>query len=535
MNNNPHEQQQSRAESILHYFRNKEGRPLDLESRPYWKQIYNENSRFIVLMTGRQLGKSTFLATRAVHQTLSCGKGSILLTTASKDQLRDLRENSILPHFERNPTLKRRAFKSGSINNASSLQVSNGSVIFLRAIGTRVNSARGISAKTIIADEVQDIPKGNLDVIFESAANFPSESSYLFLGTCKEEENLMYQLFLDTCQYEWIIPCKACSEDNPPISMEHLDLELEYLFCVHCKAPLDTNSGDWVAQNPNCQRVGYRMPRLIDPHTKWRSPASDGILDKYENYTRDRFLNEVMCLPSVSGQALITRQELESFCDDRPMMLPGEVSEEVRQKPSIATLDWAYNTKEDGASHSIISISQVEHDHIKVLFMKRFSGPQYDGVNGPQLVLDEIVSLVGAYNIDWVLADHRIGNKENLRLRQRIGKRMVEVEYSSGSHPVRWKRDQQRFSVPRTQSMDRLYNQLRSGRFKFPNSTTSMPFLEDIMNVYTEYDADKRTRLYRKSGKGPDDFLHLLNYTLITAIEHYGTRISWLNKFDYRD
>ena len=62
-----------------------------------------------------------------------------------------------------------------------------------------------------------------------------------------------------------------------------------------------------------------------------------------------------------------------------------------------------------------------------------------------------------------------------------------------------------------------------------------MTFLEDVMNVYTEYDADKRTRFYKKSGKGPDDFLHLLNYTLITALEHYGSTFSWLNKFDYQD
>ncbi len=524
-----------RALLIQKYFKNKEGLPIELGSRPYWKQIYNENSRYCVLMTSRQLGKSTYVATRAVLQTVSKGSGSILLSTASRDQLRDLRENSILPHFERNASLKRRAFKQGSINNASSLQVSNGSVIFMRAIGTRVNSARGISAKSIIVDEIQDIPKGHLDVIMESAANFPSDSNYLFLGTCKGEENLMYQLFLDTCQNEWIIPCEACGNDNPPIGLEHVDLQMEYLFCSICKEPIDALKGRWVPQNTECQRTGYRIPRLIDPRTNWRTSASDGILDKYENYTRDRFLNEVMCLPNVSGQALITRQELESFCEDRPMMLPGEVSEKVRDKPTIATLDWAYNTKEDGQSHSIISIAQVEHDHIKILYMKRFSGPQYDGVQGPQMVLDEIVGLVGAFYVNWVLADHRIGNKENLRLRQRIGERMVEVEYSGGSHPVRWKREQQRFSVPRTQSMDRLYNQLRSGRFRFPNSTDSMTFLEDCMNVYTEYDAEKRTRLYKKSGKGPDDYLHLLNYTLITAIEHYGSRINWLNKFDYRD
>ena len=49
---------------IANIFRNKEGKGLDFETRPYWKQIYNEKSRYVVLMTSRQIGKSTFQATR---------------------------------------------------------------------------------------------------------------------------------------------------------------------------------------------------------------------------------------------------------------------------------------------------------------------------------------------------------------------------------------------------------------------------------------------------------------------------------------
>jgi len=520
---------------ISQIFLNKEGKRLDFDTRPYWKQIYNDKSRYVVLMTSRQIGKSTFQAIRILYEMLASRNASILFANAKGKQINEFRQRSLLPQIQRNRKLLRAAFGKGSINNAKMMKLSNGSTLHLEHIGTSADSARGSSARTIIADEVQDIPRENLDVVMESAASFPKDSKYRFTGTCKDDRNNMYQLFLDTCQYEWIIPCTSCNEDNPPIGMEHIDLEREYLFCSHCKERIDTLKGRWVAQNPKCKRVGYRVPRVIDSNTVWRN-STDGILDKYETYSRNKFLNEVMALPSVQGEALITLQELEAFCENRPMMSADNVPRaELENQPIIAAIDWAYNTKIGGVSHTIISIAKVEHDHIKILHMKRYSGPYYDGVKGPDLVLDEILGLVGAFCVNLVFADHRIGHKENLRLGQKIGKRMVEVEYSTGSHRVTWKRDSLRYSIPRTDSIDRLFNQLRAGRFTFPNADASTEYLTDILNVYTHYNDAHTRRSYERKGGMSDDFLHLLNYTLVAAIECYGDRMPWLGKYSYQD
>jgi hypothetical protein len=520
---------------ISQIFRNKEGQFLDFETRPHWKQIYNEESRYVVLMTSRQIGKSTFQATRILYEMLGTKNASILLANAKETQSKKFRQQSLLPQIKRNPKLQRIAFDKTSINNAEMMKLSNGATLYLEHVGTNADSARGSSAPTIIVDEVQDIPRENLDVIMESAANFPKDSKYRFSGTCKDDRNLMFQLFLDTCQFEWIIPCASCNQDNPPIGMEHINLEREYLFCSLCKEPIDTLEGRWVAQNPNCKRVGYRIPRLIDSNTVWRNSA-DGILDKYESYSRNKFLNEVMAIPSIQGEALITFQELESFCENRPIMSPDNVPrEEIVGQAIIAAIDWAYNTEIGGLSHTIISIAKVESDHIKILYMKRFSGPYYEGVKGPDLVLDEILGLVTAFGVDWAFADHRIGNKENLRLKQRIDKRMVEVEYSTGSHPVIWKNDKKRFSIPRTESLDRLFNQLRAGRFTFPNVDASTEYLTDILNVYTKYNDEHTRRSYERKGGASDDFLHLMNYTLIAAIQYYGEQMPWLGKYKYQD
>ncbi|MBC8190758.1 MAG: hypothetical protein H8E18_00090, partial [FCB group bacterium] len=98
-----------------------------------------------------------------------------------------------------------------------------------------------------------------------------------------------------------------------------------------------------------------------------------------------------------------------------------------------------------------------------------------------------------------------------------------------------WKQDTKRYSIPKTESLDRLFNQLRAGRFTFPNVDESTEFLTDILNVYTHYNDDFTRRTYKKRGGASDDFLDLCNYTLIAAIEFFGEKMPWLGKYSYQD
>ena len=523
----------SRLKIIQANFCNKEGQPIDFENRPYWRQIYAEDSRFVCLMTSRQMGKTLYETVQALTDAAISPGESILFASANADQLNVVRSGSVEPQLQNNKRFKQRALKKDSIKNSRQIKLSNQSSIYFRPIGNQVNSARGLSVSTIIFDEVQDIPRKNIDVVMESAANFGDKSKYIFGGTCKSESNLMYQLYLDTCQYEWIIPCLSCNEDNLPIGMKHIDPDLPFLFCCFCKATIDARQGSWIPQYPHNKRVGYRIPRLIDPNTQWRSEAFDGILDKYETYSLDKFRNEVMAIPSDTGANLITLEELKGFCTDTGMMDPQNVPESIRQRPVIAAVDWSVDMTDSSRSHTTISISRVLPGHIETLYMKRFVGIEYVGTQGPDKVLEEILALVGAFNVDIVISDHGVGNKENLRLRGRIGIKLMEIQYVSSSKPVIWDSSIHRYIAPKTETLDRFFNQLRVGRFKFPKAEVSMPFLNDLMNVYIRYDEQQRARYYDKSGKGPDDFVQLLNFTLIVAVDIYHSQFEWLRRYAF--
>ncbi|MCF7822791.1 MAG: phage terminase large subunit family protein [Candidatus Marinimicrobia bacterium] len=527
---NQDQTQKSNAQNIQDNFLTQEGNELDFEEHPYLLDIYNNESRYMVLASSRQVGKSTYLALKLMYEALKGGNESIMFLTAGDKQLSEVRDDKIRSQFENNRQLKNRCFGPGSLNNKNKFRLSNQSTIHFKAIGKNVGSARGVTARIIYFDEVQSIPRKNISVVRASARTFKDTAQYVFAGTFLSEDNTLNQLFLDTCQNEWIIRCSACGENNPPLGMQHIDLDRPYLFCVHCMEPMDAKNGTWIPQNPNSVKAGYRICSLMTPECSWRTDSHDGLLDLFESEPRDKFMNEMMGLPSVKGVNLITRTQLMELCGDEPMVDPANVHGNIQQRPSVAAIDWSFDKDDRAASHTIITFAQLEYGFIKVLYAKRFTGPEYSGSNGPDLILDKVCSLVNAFKSNFVFGDYGMGHLENQRLRQRLGPKVIEMLYHGGSKPVHYNSQLMRYEISKTQTLDLVFLYLSQGFFRFPREEEFRPFYEDILNVYTIYDEENRTKKYGKSGNGPDDFAQLLNLCLIGIGKMQPDALPW-NRF----
>lgn len=513
----------SNSERIKKYFLTQEGNKLDFEHHPYLAAIYNDESKYKVIVSSRQVGKSTLEALEILNCALSSPNESILFATASKDQLSEIRDDKIRAQFELNPQLKRKSFGAGTTNNQSKMVFSNQSKIYFKSIGSSVKSARGIAARLVYFDEVQSIPREHISVVLASARTFMNDARFVFAGTFLHEENSMNRMFLDSCQNEWIIPCVHCGQDNPPLGMDHIDLEKPFLFCALCKEPLDALIGRWVPQNPDNPKVGYRICGLMTPECTWRTKNHQGILDLYESEPIGKFLNETMGLPFIRGAGLITRSQLENLCSEEPMVIPGSVHGNIQQRPSVAAIDWAFNT---GASHTIITFAQLERDYIKILYAKRFSGPEYAGTNGPDKVLDEMCILIKDFNSDYVFADYGLGHENNLRLQGKLGGMVKEMHYHGGSTPTYWDSKANSFKVPKTSTLDQVFFYLQEGRYRFPRKSDFESFYSDILNIYTDYDSDQRSKTYKNNGS--DDFCQLLNLCTLGIIKLFGYPQTWL-------
>ena len=510
------------TEAISQLFKTDSGMPFLFIGREYLKAIYNGEFRYLVIVASRQAEKSSLLAKLMLLNATLGFQDSLLYVTAKMSQVAEFVNRKINKQFALSLQLRKFSFGSDSRNNSSEKILKNGSSMSFRAVGSNADSARGIPAREIYMDEVQSIDPDSIPVVMECAHTFPTTSKYYFAGTPLSKRNILSRKYAETCQNEWIITCQNCQEKNPPLGIKHIDLSKPYLFCCHCGERMEAMYGEWVAQNPEATKVGFRICRLMTPNATWRTEAYDGILDKYESYPEAQFFNEVLGLPYDQGTVPITEEEILANCGDHEFIDVDSPPKTVLQRPSFGAVDWAWSNQDGGQSYTIFAIASLNIDKIEILYVKRFFGPKY---HDPENVLREIAAVSNRWNVDAIATDFGVGHKENLRLTGQVNAKVFEMQYVSSDKEWVWDKPTQCFRVGRTVTLDIVFNRLKKQLYKFPKAEFIQPFAEDILNVYIEYDPNFKRVRYLHSGSGPDDFLHLLNYLSIVIEQYFKRKI----------
>jgi len=512
----------TRTEAISQLFKTDSGKAFLFTDREYLEEIYNGNFRYIVIVASRQAEKSSLLAKLMLLNATIVFCDSLLYVSASLTQVAEFVNRKIDKQFTLNAMLRKFSFGPGGRNNGQEKVLKNGSTMSFRSVGTNADSTRGIPAREIYIDEVQSIDPDSLPVVMECAHTFPETSKYIFAGTPLSNRNILSRKYAETCQNEWIITCEDCHQENPPLGIQHIDVKKPYLFCSHCGEKIMPNNGKWVAQRPESRLTGFRICRLMTPNATWRTPANDGILDKYESYPVAKFYNEVLGLPYDQGSLPITEEEILANCNDHDFLDADNPPETVKQQLTFGALDWAWSNRDGGQSYTIFAIGRLLHDKVDILYVKRFHGPKY---HDPQAVLQEIARISSHWNINAIGTDFGVGHKENLRLRGMVKALIFEMQYVSSDKEWVYDKASACYRIGRTVTLDMVFNRLKKQLFRFPKASVIKPFAEDILNVYTEYDPNYKRIRYVHADIGPDDFLHLLNYMSIAIELHYRKNI----------
>jgi len=518
----------SRSEAVSRIFSTDNGEPFSFEGREYLKQIYDLNHRHLVVVASRQAEKSTFLA-KDLLLDLSFGKNDRLLyVTSSLNQVNEFVSLKINSQFQFNPLLKRLSFGRKSRNNALEKWFENGSRIIFRAIGNKTGTVRGVSVRKIYFDEVQDMDPEGVAVTKECASHYTSDSAFIYAGTPFCTRNILSKLYKETCQFEWVIPCSSCKKDNPPLGIQHIDTEKPHLFCSHCGEPISASQGRWEAQNPRSKKTGYRISRLMTPNCVWRSPAHDGVLDKYETYPEAQFFQEVLGLPYDSGSSPITEEEIFANCEDYSFMSLEQLEDQHRGGALWGAMDWAWSDDENGMAYTIFAVGLYYANKIEIIYTKRFFGSKY---HNPEVVVNEIIDICIRLNLKGIATDYGVGHKENKRFRDYLKNRgrseikVLEMYYVTSPKEYEWNSDAKYYNIGRTATLDLVFHRLRKKLYRFPRREEMESFADDIMNLKIKYDPSYKRIQYVPSGAGPDDFLHLLNYLAIALEIFHHTKI----------
>jgi len=185
----------------------------------YQKKLLRDQSKRIVACMGRQTGKSTTIAAKAIHFALINPNTTILIVSATLRQSM-LMFDKILGFIESSPLLK----KSVKYKTRTRIRFSNGSLIIALPCGRYGHSLRGHTAHLIILDEAAFIPEEVItNVVFPMIST--TDGAVWMLSTPWSRDHIFYKAFTSP---EWSV-YHLPSSVNPLIKPEFLKEQRELI------------------------------------------------------------------------------------------------------------------------------------------------------------------------------------------------------------------------------------------------------------------------------------------------------------------
>lgn len=491
------------------------GRPLSFTNYKPWKLIYDISPDFMVLIAGRQIGKSVSLAGRSIIQSIATPYFNTLYVAPFQIQAKRFSNAYVDPFI--NSDLIKKFFKAKSnVKNVYEKSLAKGSIIYLSYAQdeTDADRIRGIMADQILVDEVQDVIYSAIPPILEVASASPFGYK-VFSGTAKSTSNTLELLWQDTCKFEWITKCQACNYYNIPYTydncMKICSQSEKGPSCIKCGRLLDMSLGQWIATNPNNKKkIGFHLPQFImtanTSEKRWPK-FYDKVIQAAQNglYSPAKVSNEVFGIStdlagktfSVSDLIACSNGEKTEFYKDKP---EGENFETV-----VMGIDWSATGSI--LSFTVCTILGVKNDgKVMLLYTEKMQG--IDTI----AQVDKIYSLFKQYKCDMIGMDRGMGVTTGQMLQRRVGlKKAVHVQYVRAKLSVRWDQQGQFISADRTRAIDNVVMKIKQGRDRFeaPCFDIMKPFWQDCLHIFEEETA-MGTRIYSHHPEEPDDFLHSL-------------------------
>lgn len=349
----------------------------------------------ILFKTGRQVSKSTTLASHGVLLSNCVPYFKTLYVTPLYEQIRRFSNNYVRPFIDRSPI---KTLWSGTSTENSVLQRSfkNLSMMLFSFALMDADRVRGVSADKVALDEVQDMDPDHIPIIRETMSH--SRWKLLQLaGTPKSTDGPLEAYWRRSSQAEWVVPCYRCGQWNIPSIEFHIDAMIGPLHdfigpncpatvCWKCRKSIDPRHGHWLHRYPNRRWdfAGYHIPQIILPLHYANRKSWAELLAKREGWGNTPihvFYNEVLGESVDSGQKLVSEPELRAAAclpwKNRPNQPDAEMMGRLgRYRMRALCVDWG-GGGEDGVSFTTLALLGFSTDgKIDCLWGKRLVASQ---------------------------------------------------------------------------------------------------------------------------------------------------------------
>jgi hypothetical protein len=188
---------------------------LSFELLPWQKEVFQDTTRFKVIVAGRRCGKSRLSAVALLVEGLRCPQGSAVMYVApTQGQARQIIWDVLMD-------LGRDVIQSSHVNNMD-ITLINGAKIYVRG-SDRPDTLRGVSLTFLVLDEVADIKSETWEKVLRASLS-DKKGNALFIGTPKGRNWFydMYNLGLEGSDEEWK-SWHFTTRDNPLIDPKEIE------------------------------------------------------------------------------------------------------------------------------------------------------------------------------------------------------------------------------------------------------------------------------------------------------------------------
>jgi hypothetical protein len=383
-------------EPLLPLLFNLNGRPYSLyDYFPFSPVFRTRMPTNLVLMTGRQVSKSTSMASHGVALSNSIPHFSTLFVTPRYEQIRRFSTEYVGAFIKQSP-VRDLWVSTETTGNVLLRTFNNGSRMFFSFALLDVDRVRGIPAQKVGIDEAQDMDPDHVPIIRETMSASKEYGITQVTGTPKTLDNLMHGEWMRSSQAEWFTPCFRCGAWNIASLEYHLEAMLGPFhddiseanpgtICHKCRRPINPRYGRWVHRHPDRRwsRLGLHVPQPIMPlhyaiPKKWSE-----LLQKREgaaNTAPHVFINESLGESSATGNQLVTLPDLQEAAEldweNNPLEPhPDVIARLSRYRMIVMGVDWG-GGGEDGVSFTVLALLGFRHDgNIDVIWGRRLLNP----------------------------------------------------------------------------------------------------------------------------------------------------------------
>ena len=493
------------------------GKPLSFATLPYFVPIINCKTERKMILSARQVGKSTDLSVEGISRSALNSHHTCLYVAPRLDQVDEFSKAKLSTMIMDSPALKAYLVSPRLPQKARSKQFTNFSSIVLRSCFYTASGIRGITANDILFDEVQDILLDNIPII-EECSTRQLDRLIVYAGTPLTFDNTIQRKWDQSTQAHWAVKCISCNYINVPLGMNNIGLK--GLICSKCGKGINALEGAYVefyptARNPHNFIQGFHINQLMVNGVPGNVPWSR-ILEKMNDSSvgLTKFTNEVLGYSHSTGSRLVTGEDVDACSDPTVTDFTLDRQASWGVYDLYAGVDWGV---QNGNTKTVLVIGGLDQSNkLRTIFTKFYPIDQQ-----PEEILKDIIANVVKAGVRAVGADRGNGQVMNSLLRKELKNfriRVHEYEYKAKVDAgMTFNAKSKTWIVDRTRAMAGVILDIKLKNMVFPTGRCMDEPRSNLLGLTAEYNEKMRYYQIISSRGSLDDFAHGLVYLRLTA------------------